>query len=269
MTQVAILGAGPAGMMAAHAVARNGHEPVLFAEYRLPSHVNHDMFILKPFPGVGSPHSSVWYDKIGRPEGYAEKCYGNEDAPTSWERIGSGSGSIWWLSEVYDSLWSMYHVQVMAKLITDDVIEDIKDDYPLVISTLPATAICRDLEGHLFGAVDTWLARDESDYQLTRQRVDNYLAYNGSLEPGWYRYSSLRGIRTWEYASDPLLVYPREIGEGTPILTGKKFTDNTCSCHPGVHRVGRWAQWKRGVLNHHPYEQTTAILASLKLGKGA
>jgi hypothetical protein len=50
---------------------------------------------------------------------------------------------------------------------------------------------------------------------------------------------------------------------------GKKLISNTCDCHPRIHRVGRWGQWQRGVLNHHPFEQTQALLASVGLGKGA
>lgn len=267
--RVAILGAGPAGMMAAHACARNGLEVDIFSADRQPSQINADMFLQRPLPGVHEdlmiPDDKVEYVQVGDSLGYASKCYGDPLAPVSWDTIEWGSGSLWWLRPAYDALWQAYGPHVHARLVGPVEAAAITTAYPVVLSTVPAPSICGDSR-HTFGAIPTWLVRDGREYD---PREGNVMVYNGDEQPSWFRHSRLRGVRTWEYALDPQIAFPNEISDDPVVLMGKKFTGNTCDCHPTIHRIGRWAQWQRGVLNHHAFEQATAILASVGLGKGA
>lgn len=260
MSIVAILGAGPAGMMTAWAAERNGHEPRLFALFPGQSAVNDDMFLQKPIPGIhdpADPDVRINYLSFGTSHGYAKKVYGDAGAPVSWGSVLWGQQPAWWLKPTYDLLWDRYSPYITSLVIASEGAEIIAANHPIAISTLPATTLCGKPDEHKFVERQTWLRRDESSPD---QRAE--LVYNGEIDTPWFRHSCLNGWSTWEY-SEVYLASSSEL-----VFPGKKMVSNTCDCHPGIARVGRWAQWTRGVLNHHAFEQATALLASSGLGKG-
>ena len=266
--KVAVLGAGPTAMMAALAVERQGHTPVIFARERIKSEVNEDMYLQRPLPDVpgveaGHPDSVIQYIRRGTSEGYAEKCYGYASAPVSWDRIQWGFGDAWWLEDIYDKLFDRFVGNIMEHFIDPLSIGLITRNYAMTLSTLPAPMLCPN---HCtFSFVPTTLVRVRNP-NWSPQLSRNEMIYNGMPDGGWFRCSRLRGWITFEYAGEP----PEdEVPAGAVVLRGKKFTGNSCSCNPTVARIGRWAQWERGILNHHAYEQTLGVLASAGLGKVA
>lgn len=266
MSKVAILGAGPTGLMAAWAVLRNGHEPVIYSRDIQPPSVNEDMFLYRSLPGVpdGAPFRLEIF-QFGNRDGYARKVYGGTDVETSWEQLGPNPSVIaWWLKPTYEMLWEYFRGDLIPLDANYHAAKLLTHEHPLVISTLPAPAICGNPR-HLFVDIQTWLARYK-DPDWDQWRSPNQMIYNGDEESQWFRFTSLNGWRTWEYAVVPPA---SEVSDDTPIFPGKKFLSNTCDCLPNVFRVGRYAQWRRGVLNHHAFEQATSILASYGLGKGA
>lgn len=267
MSAIAILGAGPTALMAAYAVERNGHEPVLYSRDPEQAHVNADMFLYRALPDLADQEQfRLEIHRWGSRGGYAEKVYGERDAKVSWDELPFGTVVAWWLKPTYDLLWERYKGAVQPLDVNGYVAQLLLKQHPLVMSTLPAPAVCVD-PTHAFSDKPTWLAR-YWDELADLQRHPNQMLYNGDVNYGskWFRYTCLNGWRTWEYAVVPP---SSEVTSDTPILPGKKFLSNTCDCHPALYRVGRWAQWKRGVLNHHAFEQATSILASAGLGKGA
>jgi hypothetical protein len=268
--KAAILGAGPAGLMAALAAERNGLEPVIFAKERVPSLVHDDMFLQRPLPDVegldpGQPDAVIDYVQRGTSEGYAEKCYGYPSAPVSWDHIRWGFGDAWWLKDIYETLWERYVGNVVEQELDPLSAALISQEHVITLSTVPATVICNG--EHSFSSVPTWLVRS-LNYHWDHQRSRNRMVYNGENVPGesWFRASWLRAWTTFEYAGEPPV---EELGPNPAIIRGLKFTGNSCKCNPAIARVGRWAMWQRGVLNHHAYEQTIGFLASAGLGKVA
>ena len=267
---VAVLGAGPVGLMAAWAAERNGHEVIVYSNSPSPSKVNPDMYLQRPLPDLpghdpGQPDAVVEYIQWGTKEGYALRCYGDPKAPVSWDEIKWGYGDAWWLDDVYALLWEHFVDRIRLHDASYLSLGEVQRAHSLVMSTLPAPVLCGG--GHLFSHIDTVLVRSKQSAEYTT-RDRNEMVYNGDLtyQSKWFRHSRLRGWRTFEYAG---FVPAEELGMNPILLPGKKLTGNNCTCNPRIERVGRWAQWERGVLNHHAFEQATAILASYGLGKGA
>jgi len=257
--KVAILGAGPTGMMAAWAAERNGHEPVIFAGRTTASEVNDDTFLQRPLPDLGESgmyDSELTYAAAGTAEGYAVKVYGDPEAQVSWTSVAWGTHPIWWLKPVYERLFERYASSITKLDLTPEMATVLETLHPLTLSTIPATSMCEHLDEHRFEERSIWLERQRTDSPTTPVMV-----YNGNEEISWFRFTRLNGWLTWEHAKAP--------STELQVHKGKKFISNTCTCHPSIQRVGRLAQWKRGVLNHHAFEQTTSILASAGLGKGA
>lgn len=261
--KVAILGAGPVGLMAAHAVYRNGHEPAIFSKFNdQPSAVNPDMFLQQPLPGLGhetEPDDWIDYVRVGDAADYNKKVYGNLLGPFSWDSIPWGKDKpLWWLDSAYSTLWDMYSLFITERTIDPLTAGDIAIEFPLTLSTLSARAVCMDLN-HSFSDRPIFLERRQ-----VPESSGNWMAYNGA-EQLWCRRSLIRGWETLEYAQRP------EPGqqqlEYSAILLGTKVIRTTCDCHPAIRRVGRWAQYARGVLNHHAYSQTVGYLTNAGMAK--
>lgn len=263
MSSVVILGAGPAGMMAALAVERNGHTPIIFTKELKPSPINEDMFLQKPLPDVhGEPDVMIEYMTRGTEEGYAARVYGSPTLPTSWQKLKLGRQPGWWLSYAYQALWERYEGHISQLNLGPAQASILAENYPLVISTLPGPALCAR-SYHAFLDRHTYLVRHR---RHDDRRNSQEIVYNGEEGgPQWFRMSKLGPWATWEYAAPPPV---EEVTDSPLILSGRKLIGNNCNCLPKVHRIGRWAMWQRGVLNHHAFEQATSILATVGLGKG-
>lgn len=263
MTSIAILGAGPIGMITAWAAERNGHEPIIFAASREPSPVNIDSFLQQPIPGIhdesANPDTVVSYRSVGEADGYALKCYGRENAPVSWNQVVWGKQPAWWLSDVYLDLYRRYSDQIFLENIDGLKASDISNYYPMTMSTLSARVTCWDLN-HSFTHVRTQIIRGQVPADSPHA---NEIVYSGNEKDDWYRRTKLRGWYTKEFAGDAMATH----GDGEALLDGIKVISTTCDCNPGVRRVGRWAQYTRGILNHHAFVQATAFLATEGLGR--
>lgn len=239
--------------MAALAVKRNGHEPVIYAKG--PSPVNEDMFLMAPLPGVSGRHDATLHIiGKGTAAGYARKVYGSADAESSFDKQHWGYHRIWWLKPLYEQLLDRFEQNIEEVWVGMAELVEIAKHHALVLSTIPAPQLC--YQSHYFEEREVYLTR-RPDFNL-HPGVASML-YNGSTEDPWYRFSWLNCWCTLEFATRPM-------GEHQ---VARKVIGNNCDCHPGVHRVGRWAQWQRGILNHYAFEQATAALATEGMGKEA
>src|SRR5215470_19138644 len=98
--KVAVLGCGPAGLMAAYACTVEGLTPHIYSKPNK-SIIIGAQYLHLPIPNITLPEPEVEikYVKVGTPEGYARKVYGNEAAPTSWDRFSEGLHKGWGLRE--------------------------------------------------------------------------------------------------------------------------------------------------------------------------
>jgi hypothetical protein len=271
--KVAILGCGPAGLLAAHAVARAGHEPNVYS-HKVKSQMFGAMYLHRAIPGITSdnPELEIRVIKSGTREGYANKVYGDPSAPVSWDLFEPGVVPGWDLAKAYDKLWEMYEHTIVSEDVTP-YLADLKTKvYPLVFSTVPLTTLCREPRAmHEFTKQDIWVLHGPGDHLILGVNDNNMMYYSGDdplgklsplIGPTWYRFSQINKYQAWEYASDPQLD-PDEVMDGMTISTGIKPLTNNCDCHPEIVRLGRFGKWQKGVLTHHAFEEAQNALLEL------
>lgn len=250
---VAILGAGPAGLLAAHAVALAGRLPVIFsapnsegrdlAELYKPmrSKIGAATYLHAPIPDLttGKPDDQIRFEKIGTAAGYAKKVYGDRLHETSWDRF-EGSHPAWALQPVYDELWARYFEQITPINIDAPMVAEFVDSFPLVISTIPPSAYCQE-KAHEFPSRPIWVI-DRALESVPPQTI----LYDGRVGAVGDRYRSSRvfGHESTEFAQEVPGAHP-----------GIKVQSTNCDCFPEVVRAGRWGEWKPGVLVHHAFQK--------------
>lgn len=234
MSKVAILGCGPAGLIAAHTVALSGHEVVIYSQSRERSYITGAQFLHKPIAGInGEPDMMINFIKRGTREGYAAKVYGDMGAPCSWDSFPTGRMPAWSMRETYDALWRLYADRIREQVIDHSVAYAISQDHDLTITTIPAPNICEE-PFHNFPSARVFF-RDDAPANLR----EGDLLYSGDPKDAFYRASVLDGKRTTEFGHQV-----KEAREGFKPL------DTNCDCLPNIVRAGRFGEWKKGVLVH-------------------
>lgn len=244
--KIAVLGCGPAGLMAAHAVRQYGHEPLIFSR-KVPSPIGGAQYLHKPIPGVNSevPDGRVNFIKYGTEQGYAKKVYDDPYAPTSWHDYSEGYHDIWNLRATYQKLWDMYQNNIADYKLDYMATSALLRQYSLVLNTVPLVHLCGD--DHSFEYQDVWIVYGEA-----KEQGEDRIVYDGTTDFPWYRWSYIFGWRGVEY--------------GHKTATGqhvRKPLWHVCDCHPQLVKLGRYGKWQKGVLTHHAYEG--AVDALLKL----
>lgn len=240
---VAILGAGPAGLIVAHAVEQAGHVPRIYSR-PFKSELPGSLHIRKPIPGLTSdyPDATVHIMRMGYAEDYAHKVYGSPEHVSGWANYFSIEGS-WNAQRIYDRLWEHFHEWISGWELDDDELFAIVSDHDLVISTLPQNLLCR--VGHAFRGTPYWIKSLPTPEEDATREV---IIYNGLPEDHWYRYSILGGKTAIESTRRM-----EGANEGIKVL------DTDCDCNRSIVRAGRWAAWRHGVLLHDAYH--TAVKA--------
>lgn len=253
MSDVIVIGCGPAGLLAAHEVVLSGKVPTILSREVQPSPHAKAVFLHEPVAGISDkePDARVVLRKVGAGHGYAAKVYGDPEAPTSWERFLEGHIDAWALKPIYGRLWELLHPFVRECEVNAEVAKDLAESFPLVINTAPAPALCRGR--HKFPGKAIWV-RD--GLPISVLELDNAMIYNGQPGVGWYRCSDLFGTKSTEFAH-PV----RGAREGIKVLP------TNCDCNPKIVRAGRWGQWQPGVLLHHTVERVRSGLIFARKAK--
>jgi hypothetical protein len=240
-----ILGCGPAGLLAAHACAQRGVDFDIFS-IREKSNILGAQFLHVPIQGIcDEPHGHIVLYKQGTKRGYAEKVYGNPDAVCSWDAYQEGTMPAWSLRRCYDMLWEQYKERIKAFQIGSDVLDMLEaENYDFRFSSIPAPALCSNVLDHSFAVKKIWVIE-----QAPMGLPDNCIMYNGDPKVEWYRASVLWGHAASEYGH-----YLHGAHEGIKPL------ETTCNCRPEWQRIGRFGQWKKGVLVHDAYGDVLGAL---------
>lgn len=270
--RVAILGSGPAGLMAAAAVS-HGHDwtsgpydiQIFSAGGRSPLYGA--QYLHAPIPGYTdnrypSAKRPISYILRGEPDQYRLKVYGPMwDGTVSPEDLDE-THNAWDIRQTYEALWKEYERNVNEihmdpagmRLLVDG--RTAYGAFDLVINSIPRPALCA--EGHQFASTQIWAAGEapELGIDLDRFRCDpNTVICNGEENPSWYRLSNIFGYKTVEW--------PEHIKPPLPsaALVTKPLKTN-CDCWPDVLHVGRYGKWQKGVLSHHAYQEVKAHVSA-------
>jgi hypothetical protein len=251
-SRVAVLGCGPAGLLAAHAVALAGHEPMIISEKAEPSKIPGAVYLHKPVPELTThePDAMIRFVKLGSREGYAFKVYGSRFSACSWDKFDEGEYPAWSLQNVYKQLWTRYHDRIAERRITGaEDVRTLSEAFPLVISSIPAMTLCEN-DAHQFQSKKVW-HQDEA-HRCVENYDDPVIVYDGRIGAGCdhYRTSMIFGEGATEYGE-----LPKRQPRPNTVRSGLKPLSNNCDCLPDVLRVGRFGCWHRGVLSHHAFEK--------------
>jgi hypothetical protein len=251
MSQVAILGCGPAGLFAAHAVAQAGDTPIIFSKNRK-SFMRGAQYLHQPIPGLSGEPFTIDYRLEGSIEGYRAKVYGDmEDVQVSPESL-TGIADAWDIREAYDAAWDLYNGQIMDTELSDpQTIWRIIDKYGDVISSVSAKVLCKRPALHRFRSQQVWV----TDFvkrlgAFADDTADNLVVCSGHEDDWWYRASRIHGQENTEF---PIDIDMARLGAKSGIWRVEKPVDTTCDCWPEIDRVGRYGSWKKGVLSHEAF----------------
>lgn len=248
---VAILGCGPAGLMAAHAAEQLGAGDVIIYSVPSKSEIHGAQYLHEYIPGLteAKPDGEVTFIKHGTRDGYAEKVYGRKDAPCSWDHFNGGNYPAWQMDKVYDKLWEKWYDVIIHQIIGPEDIPLLLDENDIVISSIPKPQLC--IRGCEFLHKSVWIAPYNS---LPHDAADNVVLYNGDPLDHWYRASRLFGHDSTE-SVNPM--------EGAK--PGIKPLSNKCVCWSGeIAKVGRFGRWEKGVLVHDAYKDTMEALSAMQ-----
>lgn len=261
MKPVAVLGTGPAGLMAAHAVALSGKPVALFGEGKR-SRLGGAQFLHDPIPLVNDeePDTVVEYVVRGSASGYKRKVYDGDPAvpSVSITRVHDGKRQpAWNLIKTYDRLWDLLSAddQNVAS-VTPQWLDENEDNFELIISSIPGPAICRvpsstPGQGHTFMSQKVWIANK----CILDSLGDNTIVYDGTEDVSWYRCSRLFGVGSTEWPDNG-----RRLRGLEDYVQVRKPIYTNCNCHPKVVRVGRFGTWTKGVLTNDAFAVALRIM---------
>ena len=262
---VAVLGCGPAGLVAAHAARMAGAEIRIISDRPTPSPIYGAQYLHEPIPGINySPPVRVKYTLQGSADDYRDKVYGPQwVGPVSPEDLDEEHDA-WDLRETYKVLWDQYKDCLVSLTITPRHIQDIRDNHDLTVSTVPADSLCPGWNveridkdpgnwpgAHQFRERWIWAAGEAPEQGITipyKCPVDTVVC-NGESSPAWYRMSNIYGRTTVEWPG--ALPY-------VPIKTAARvrkplMTNCDCWLDKKYMRAGRYGAWDKSQLVHDAF----------------
>lgn len=243
--KVAILGSGPAGMFAAHAVKQFTDDVVIYS-LAVKSVLRGAQYLHKLIPGLtNDTHDRlVEYRKTGTAEGYANKVYGNAHQRVSWDLYEDGYHAAWDLRAAYDRAWDMYKDLIHERCIDYNDIGWLTLEYDRVITTIPLTQLQNPYRPTSFLYQDVWV-----DGWLAADRQEDAIYYNGTEDVPWYRFSNLWGWCAYEFAD--FFTKP-----ANAVHIRKPISYAGEAVPPGWFAVGRYGAWEKTALTHDAYYKT-------------
>jgi hypothetical protein len=271
---VVVLGAGPAGLLAAHAANSRGHDVTVLSAPDLSgkpkrSELHGCQYLHRSIPEItySVDGELVDYQLDGPTDGYRRKVYGDGyTGPVSPDEFGPEERHYAWdLRTAYNKLWNIWRPSIFPFEATPGNVVGLKEDKNnIILCTIPAPALCQDMENHKFPSREVW-AMGSTDPHHARLRALPYRApdmtvqCNGWRDTGWYRAATVFGYSTleWPGGKKPPI-------SGVARVSKPLSTDCTCNVNVGNaarwYRLGRFGQWRKGVLVHQAYFETIEVL---------
>jgi hypothetical protein len=268
--RVTVLGAGPTGLLAAHAAEQAGREVQVLTRpdangNPVKSQLHGCQYLHGRIPSMDMPllGAVVGYELIGgTDEEYRAKVYGASwNGKVSPQKHG-GVHEAWDLRAAYDQLWDKWYPRIMGVNVEPAVIAGLQRQRDMITyCTIPAPVLCQNPE-HKFLSRDVWAMGEldprqgATNRELPYRAPDMTVQCNGAEAPRWYRAATVFGCSTLEWPDGP-----------KPPVTGvarvSKPLSTDCDCHlmPRWRRLGRYGMWAKGVLTHEAYYRVAEDLA--------
>jgi hypothetical protein len=245
-------------LFAAQALKLHGYNPAIISK-KQKSVIYGAQYLHRPIPGLSSqaPTAEITTIRVGAPEVYAERVYGLGTIRTSWERVVPRSEA-WDLRATYDRAWEEFGDDIIDWTVSPAELTEFTGQFDLVISTIPAWAICQRPSEHYFKSLNILVQKGVDLSSFVPDFIDedsSWVMYNGTTQHAWYRASSIFGHTSIEARAEQHLVTNKSWEPGFKIV------DTDCDCHPTIVKTGRMGLWKRGVLTHHAFEHTIEAIS--------
>lgn len=254
--RAAVLGCGPAGLLAAHGLARGAEWLGLKADVKVFSQKRKSplygcQYLHDSIPGLGLRSQQVRYTLAGPIDGYRLKVYGTAEDVSVSPGLLDADHRAWDIRQAYDRLWEQWEPAIEDYFFSQGSWRAlwerlVDDERRIVISTVPAPVLCTERAGCTFRSETVWAMGDAPGLgrlaTVPVELPDGTVLCSGRLEDDWYRVSRVFGHHTVEWPADA--APPRGASRVTKPL------DTTCGCNPAVQRSGRYARWQKGVLAH-------------------
>jgi hypothetical protein len=253
---VAVLGSGPAGLLAAHAATLAGKEVEVWSLGE-PSKLVGPQYLYQFIPKVTPEEPEGYVRQIvrGTMTDYRRKLYGEID-PGWIERPMQPGYDAWNLRTAYERLWEGYGGSVLRCELNAVALNEMIGArmYSHIISTIPAPVICRANHQFLSWRI---LIADRNVEPIP----DNTILFNGEPSPSWIRESRIWGVETteWPYS----ILDPRRRRTRPPLPDVYEFEKplrTNCDCFPEVARMGRFGRWRNETWAHDAYNATKELL---------
>lgn len=256
--RVAVLGAGPSGLLAAWAVVNAGHEPVIFDKNpRKPDgstagvYYLHEPCNLPLRSRAVAIHVSGGADSEERRRSYALKVYGDTSTEVSIPSYNS-------VQTAYDGMQAMdFCWDIVGKFVNQkDIVGwgpphsasilGYAEDFQLVINTIPLNILIPEV---------FWKWEIATIYRSTAPADESYMMYQANLQIPWYRASAIFGQFTLEYPgtySD----LPSSAESGGKYVRVKKVVpspDAMPEVPENVLLTGRYGAWDKNKLSHDAF----------------
>jgi hypothetical protein len=247
-------------MFAAHAMTLKGWNFRIFTKVNRKSEMFGAQYLHEPIPGLsragGTP---LAYLLFGSATEYRRKVYGDMPVPAVSPESLVGRHEAWDIREAYGRAWDLYsgRIEEIGPIGPDKLDALVFTHRPKrVFSTIPAPALCYRTHG--FRQRPVWAVGDAPERGIWAPTAvaDMTIVCNGEAEPHWYRAARVFGYSTVEWPDGPKPPLSEVAQINKPI-----DTDCDCFMHiKGLHRLGRFGRWQKGILSHHSFAMAMAVL---------
>jgi hypothetical protein len=256
---VIVIGAGPAGLAAAHAAVGLGADVRIIAP-KVQTPQRGPVMLHRPIPGINTEQPKGYVRQLvigGSVLDYRLKLYGDVNIAINGDILEEGFHT-WSIHEAYDKMWYRYSELIDGTTVSPEEVDKLEAD--LIVSTAPAKNLCMFPESdagmmrHEFRSVPIALYFHTSYPGQPR----NTVIYNARPDIPWVRSSDIFGAKVTEWRPEDV---PFEM---PPDLIIRKPLSTTCDCHPHVLRTGRFGKWHNETWVDHAYYETRTALVSLQ-----
>lgn len=254
---ILIIGCGPAGLAAAHAaVGLVGENNVEIMAPKRMTLQRGPLLIQRPIPGINTSHpDGTIHQRVigGSILDYRYKLYGDINIGINGDQLRTEYHA-WNHRATYMRLWGMYQHLIEDVMVDEDELQELQDEYDLVVSTANAYKMCRHKlpSGNRHEFVTKEVAvTEEATY---RNQPDDTIIFNAGADHSWVRSSRIFGVEVTEWPVD-------EAPEGARII--QKPISTTCDCYPRVLRTGRFGAWRNETWVDTAYWDVYTALTSM------
>lgn len=256
MTPVAVLGCGPAGLLAAHACNMAGIPVCIISEGKR-SGLGGAQFLHAPIPGIHRalhPDTMVSYERRGDPDIYKKKAF--SELPVEWKPWTEGGQpagrAAWSLESTYDMLWDgmeeVIHDERNMVKVDMDWLESEADQFLFIVNSIPLRALCVNPD-HKFITQAITIAPG-----VFEAIEDDHVLYDGTGDKSWYRTSRIFGCEYTEWG------HGAKVPPGLQTFKDYKPMSTDCDClqtrFPRLLSVGRRGKWSAREFTHDAFYDT-------------